>query len=989
MKKEAINRIMKKIYNRLLVSAILFFACNQLIAQPISKSFELRYFSKNPNANGETDFKGETAIFDTEQRVEYLKKFADYGKMFFNDPFLDTKVVLPEEIEVACKTIKAQPLPEVRQVIPMDDWKYTSYRPDLNETEKKQLDTWSQKPGVSIEDGALVIDNNAELTQTFLPQDWRLQLSWKAKSPEELLEATFTIANGFAVGMANNGSFYYSLNGEKVYGGNYKPGQFYKLQMEIDLESGSFNFYVDDMLLADFVQLPSSIKKIESLSITTSELLVLDDLWGVGYEIIEPESRTYPYQGKTFIDQDFEITPDPDGFEKIIFDDSQWPVVPYRRYAHGGERNKGETLYLRKTFEINNLQRAYLKVETVRPQAEIFINGKMVKKVGRYPEKIEVTRFLRANDKNVVAIKVAPFQVDSAQYHMNTDLWTGWFAGLIDLELVNHNHIADVYAFTEEIGSSAKLKVNVKTHATGENGFHGKLRTRLQPWYPEESAIIAGEEITEVNLVKGPEQLWQQNIDIANPQLWSSEYPNLYKLTVSLLDENNNTVIDDYVITTGIRTISQKGGTFRINNKPEMILGPLVFNHDYPLENISKNMFSPPMEKWIETILSVKKMNGNAIRMSVHDQTYAGVNDRRLAMIGDQMGIMFLWQTPAWIRTHEPDDYDFNGLPKYVKALRNHPSIIIWQVGNHPTFHMNWFEKVYHTIYQVDSSRLISPTADVARMNGAFKHPQSTLKNAHDLDNTYPSWRGKMVARGNMEQTLAYGREWSSIRKFPESFDRELEAAIPGDIRRSYLDSETHAYFDYENEEAIGQPNWNLLRGKPYYKLYSYEKDYDMGSIGRVLNFSEWQESQAWQALTVVEAYRKKRWLDFDGLSWCNLRGGPNTATYKKPLVDYHGHAKLAYHAMKMTFQKVLAGSHNVDIVIGPDDQIYPMIHNIGEQRKVDLTILVKDLSGNFISSRLYQTNLPAGRTVTQLQPWSFQPAWEGYFVLEYVVRLR
>ena len=140
---------------------------------------------------------------------------------------------------------------------------------------------------------------------------------------------------------------------------------------------------------------------------------------------------------------------------------------------------------------------------------------------------------------------------------------------------------------------------------------------------------------------------------------------------------------------------------------------------------------------------------------------------------------------------------------------------------------------------------------------------------------------------------------------------------------------QTHAWFDYESE-TTGQPNWCIQRGQPYRHLYSYEDYYDKGSIGRVLSFNEWQESQAWQALSAYESYRKKRWLDYDGMTWCPLRGGGNTATYMKPLVDYRNHAKLAYHALGMVFQDVLAGSRNVDLVYGPDDTVPVMVLNLG-----------------------------------------------------------
>lgn len=67
---------------------------------------------------------------------------------------------------------------------------------------------------------------------------------------------------------------------------------------------------------------------------------------------------------------------------------------------------------------------------------------------------------------------------------------------------------------------------------------------------------------------------------------------------------------------------------------------------------------------------------------------------------------------------------------------------------------------------------------------------------------------------------------------------------------------------------------------------------------------------------------RKKRWLDFDGLNWCSLRGGPNSATYMKPMVDYFDSAKLAYYTVGMSFQRVLAESRNVDVTYGPEDKV-------------------------------------------------------------------
>ena len=70
--------------NKFILVVIISILTHGLGSQP-SKSFELRYFSNDSKANGETDFKGETQVFDTDQRVEFLKHYADFSKQFFNE----------------------------------------------------------------------------------------------------------------------------------------------------------------------------------------------------------------------------------------------------------------------------------------------------------------------------------------------------------------------------------------------------------------------------------------------------------------------------------------------------------------------------------------------------------------------------------------------------------------------------------------------------------------------------------------------------------------------------------------------------------------------------------------------------------------------------------------------------------------------------------------------------------------------------------------
>lgn len=254
--------------------------------------------------------------------------------------------------------------------------------------------------------------------------------------------------------------------------------------------------------------------------------------------------------------------------------------------------------------------------------------------------------------------------------------------------------------------------------------------------------------------------------------------------------------------------------------------------------------------------------------------------------------------------------------------------------------------------------------------------------------NVDPIWTADLICRGNMDYILGYGNDWSALREWPNVKDEHLPnwmettRYIP-----SYLESKERVYFNFEHDEIIGQPNWNLYKGKPMYHIKSYEREYDEGSIGRELEFDEWLTSQAWQALGAYETIKKCRIVDYDGLSWCNLRGGQNTVTYQKSLVDYYGQPKLAYYAHRMAFGNVLACSGNVDMVYGPDDTIPVIVMNIGERKTVTVKISVLS-PGNTVAyeTEIKDITLAEGRTVTNAGEVKLAELPDGIYSIKYEV---
>ena len=102
----------------------------------LSKNVELRFVSQDPKANGETDFKGETSTLSTQQRIDYLNRYAEVLPQYVDNFSLDKPIVTIEEAKERLKQIKPQPQPKVRRRIVLDDWRWMG---DASEKEKQRL----------------------------------------------------------------------------------------------------------------------------------------------------------------------------------------------------------------------------------------------------------------------------------------------------------------------------------------------------------------------------------------------------------------------------------------------------------------------------------------------------------------------------------------------------------------------------------------------------------------------------------------------------------------------------------------------------------------------------------------------------------------------------------------------------------------------------------------------------------------------------------
>lgn len=311
--------------------------------------------------------------------------------------------------------------------------------------------------------------------------------------------------------------------------------------------------------------------------------------------------------------------------------------------------------------------------EGVYMNSEVFINGKSL---GIYPYgyssfSYDLSHHLDFNNENVIAVRVNNSQQMNSRWYSGSGIYRH-----VWMMVTDPVHVAQWgVAITTPVVNTGEATVQLKTMLKNETTTKQRVVLKTNLW--NSNLKNAGNDQTTIELAANSAKEITQTIIVSNPLLWTPETPHLYSAQVQVT--KNRKVIDDTKTNFGIRSIkftAQNG--FQLNGKTVKLNGGCV-HHDNGC--LGAAAFDRAEERKVELL---KAAGFNAVRTSHNPPSEAFLN------ACDKLGLLVMDESfDCWKIGKNKFDYAmyFNqwwqrDLEMMILRDRNHPSIIMWSIGN-------------------------------------------------------------------------------------------------------------------------------------------------------------------------------------------------------------------------------------------------------------------------------------------------------------------
>jgi beta-galactosidase len=397
-------------------------------------------------------------------------------------------------------------------------------------------------------------------------------------------------------------------------------------------------------------------------------------------------------------------------------------TFPYDRSDPRPPRDQNAVGSYRTTFEVPadwNGRQVFLHFDGVDSAFYAWVNGERIgySEDARTPAEFDVTRHVRAG-KNVLAVEVYRYSDGSFLEDQDMFRMSGIFRDVY-LWTAPEQHVRDFEVKTDLDAKYQDATLSVRAEVTNAARIAAATTLGVELRDPA-GARVAGDSVR-VRLAAGGGSPAVVRMTVRNPRKWSAETPVLYRLLLTLSDAKGR-VLEVIPSSVGFREVEIANARLLVNGRPVLLKGVNRHEHD---PRWGRSLDRALMVRDIEIM---KRHNVNAVRTSHYP------NDPLWYELADQYGLYLydeaniechgfgtstknpLTNNPAWTPAY------LDRMQRMVERDKNHPSIIVWSMGNECGDGLN-FAATYKWTKGRDASRPVhyegssswgGPNSDIA-----------------------------------------------------------------------------------------------------------------------------------------------------------------------------------------------------------------------------------------------------------------------------------
>ena len=467
----------------------------------------------------------------------------------------------------------------------------------------------------------------------------------------------------------------------------------------------------------------------------------------------------------------------PANFFALKYDDSQWKDFPVpglfelNGYGDATYKNIGYawatqfdpnppyiselnnyTGSYRRTFELPKDWKGkdvYFHVGSATSNLTLWVNGKYVgySEDSKVAAEFNISKYLKPG-KNLIAMQVMRWCDGS--YFEDQDFWR--FTGIA----------REVYLYARPKLHAADIRLNAALENNYQDGVLN-YKVSLKGGKTDVAITLCDKDGKQIAQATGAQGV----IKVPKVNAWTAETPYLYKAYITLKNKQGAAEVIPQKV--GFRNVEIKNAQLLVNGQPVLVKG--ADRHEMDPDG----GYVVSLERMIQDIKIMKQLNINAVRTSHYPC------DPRWYDLCDEYGIYITAEANLESHGMGYEEKSLAKFPEYivphiernegnVKPLINHPSVIVWSLGNESGYGIN-FEKAYDWLKACDTTRPAqyerggydSKTDIYCPMYIGYEESESYCKS----NGTKPYIQCEYAhAMGNSEG--GFKEYWDLIRKYPK-----------------------------------------------------------------------------------------------------------------------------------------------------------------------------------------------------------------------------